>query len=60
MVILDPVHNARFGTETVRQNSEGKIWSGSVDNPKDSFSLHVWDSDGDEFDKIPISINDQQ
>jgi hypothetical protein len=60
MIILDSVRNSRFGSETLRANSESAIWSGPVSNAKDSFSLHVWDSDGDEFDKVPISISDQQ
>jgi hypothetical protein len=57
MVILDTVHNSRFGSETLKANSQGVIWSGLVDSLKDSFSLHVWDSDGDEFDKEPIFLN---
>jgi hypothetical protein len=60
MIILDSAHNSRFGSETLRANSESAIWSGPVTDTKDSFSLHVWDSDGDEFDKVPISISDQQ
>jgi hypothetical protein len=60
MITLDAVHNSRFGSETLKANSESAIWSGPVSNIKDSFSLHVWDSDGDEFDKVPISISDQQ
>lgn len=59
-IILDTVHNSRFGSELLKANATGNIWSGVVDNIKDSFSLHVWDSDGDEFDKVPISIKDQQ
>jgi hypothetical protein len=60
MVLLDTAHNSRFGSENLKANSTGTIWSGTVDNINDSFSLHVWDSDGDEFDKVPISIKDQQ
>jgi lysophospholipase L1-like esterase len=56
MIILDSIHNSRFGTETLKANSDGVIWSGPVDNIKDSFSLHVWNSDGDEFGQAPISI----
>jgi hypothetical protein len=59
-VILDPVHNSRFGTESLKPNSESDIWSGPVNSNKDSFSLRVWDNNGDEFDKVPISISDQQ
>ncbi|HTC20240.1 MAG TPA: hypothetical protein VK859_05285 [bacterium] len=60
MVTLDKVHNTRFGTETLKPNSTGLIWSGPVDSTKDSFALRVWNSDGDEFDKEAISISDQQ
>jgi hypothetical protein len=60
MVLLDSVHNTRFGTETLKPNSTSGVWAGPIDNIKDSFSLHVWDSDGDEFDKVAISISDQQ
>ena len=60
VVILDTVHNSRFGSENLKPSSVGMIWSGLVDNIKDSFSLHVWDSEGEEFDKVPISIKDQQ
>lgn len=59
-VILDPVRHSPFGTETLKANSTGGIWSGPVDNINDSFSLRVWDSAGDEFDKVPISSKDQQ
>jgi hypothetical protein len=59
-IILDTIHNSRFGSELLKANATSNIWSGVVDNVKDSFSLHVWDSDGDEFDKVPISIKDQQ
>jgi hypothetical protein len=59
-VLLDAVHNVRFGTETLKANSTSAIWSGPVDNINDSFSLRVWSGDGDEFDKEPISIKDQQ
>ena len=60
IVLLDSVHNVRFGTETLKANSTSAIWSGPVDNINDSFSLRVWSGDGDEFDKEPISIKDQQ
>ena len=60
MVVLDAARNSRFGTETMKPNSIGAIWSGPVDNVKDSFSLHVWNITGDEFDKVSISIKDQQ
>jgi hypothetical protein len=60
MVVVDRSHNARFGTETVKANSKGAIWSGTVEDIKDSFSLHVWDSEGNEFDKVAVSISDQQ
>lgn len=60
MVVLDAAHNSRFGTERLKANSIGAIWSGPVDNINDSFSLHVWNNDGDEFDKVPISVKDQQ
>lgn len=60
MILLDAVHNSRFGSEELKPNSESVIWSGPVNDIKDSFSLHVWNSNGDEFDKEPISINDQQ
>jgi hypothetical protein len=56
MVVLDPVHNSRFGTETLKANSTGAVWSGPVDSLLDSFSLRVWDDNGDEFDQAPISI----
>jgi hypothetical protein len=59
MLILDTVHHSRFGLETIKDSAEGIIWSGLVDNIKDSFSLHVWDENGDEFDKEPVSINNQ-
>ncbi len=60
MVLLDVAHNSRFGSENLKPNSVGAIWSGPVDNIKDSFSLRVWDSEGDEFDKVPVSIKDQE
>jgi hypothetical protein len=60
MVVLDPVHKTRFGMVTLNPNSVSAIWSGPVDSTKDSFSLRIWNSDGDEFDKVPISISDQQ
>ena len=55
-VILDPVHNVFFGTETLKANSDGAIWTGPVDSLKDSFALRIWDSDGDAVDQEPISI----
>ena len=60
MIVLDTLHNSRFGSEALKANSVGIIWSGLVDNIRDNFSLRVWDSDGDEFDKVPISISDQK
>ena len=60
MIVLDPVHNSRFGSEMLKENSPGVIWAGLVDNIKDSFSLHVWDSDGDEFVSDPVSIKDKK
>jgi hypothetical protein len=60
MIILDPIHNSRFGTETLKANSVGIVWAGPIDNNQDSFSLRVWDSDGEEFDKVAISIKDQE
>ena len=59
-IILDKVHNSRFGSVVLKANSESAIWSGSVDNINDSFSLHVWSANGDEFDKEPISIKNRQ
>ncbi len=59
-VVLDRVHQSRFGAEMLKAHSAGSIWSGPVDSINDSFSLHVWDREGDEFDKVPISIKDQQ
>jgi hypothetical protein len=55
-ILLDTTHNAYFGTETVKANSNSAIWSGTVSNLKDGFALRVWDSDGDSFDQAPISI----
>ena len=60
MVVLDPKRHSRFGTETMKANSTGAIWSGPVDDTNDSFSLHVWNGAGDEFDKVAVSIKDQQ
>ena len=60
IVLLDTVHNSRFGIENLKANCTSVIWSGLVDNVNDSFSLRVWNSDGDELDKEPISIKDQQ
>ncbi|SRR5665213_717837 len=60
IVILDKIHNSHFGSAALKANSESVIWSGSVDNINDSFSLHVWNANGDEFDKEPISIKDQR
>ena len=59
MVVLDPIHNSRFGSETLMPVTEGLIWSGPIDSNKDRFSLHVWDSDGDEFDAAPVSVSEQ-
>lgn len=60
MVILGTVHKSTSGYETLNPNAQGIIWSGPVDNINDSFSLHVWDSSGNEFDKVPISIKTQE
>lgn len=60
MILLDKEHNSRFGTEMLKAGSVSAVWSGPVDNINDDFSLHVWDSDGDEFDKVAVSIKDQQ
>ncbi len=59
-VVLDPVRNTAFGMEVLEATSPGKVWSGTVDDVKDSFVLKVWDEAEDEFDKVPISITDQQ
>lgn len=56
MIILDPVHNSRFGSETIKANSYSVIWSGPVDNIKDNFLLRIWNSNGDKFDQAPVSI----
>jgi hypothetical protein len=55
-ILLDTVHNAYFGTETIKENSDSAIWSGTVNDIKDRFALRVWNSDGDSFDQAPISI----
>ncbi len=60
MVLLDKAHNSRFGTETLKANSTGAVWAGPVDGINDQFTLRVWDSAGDEFEKAPLSIQDQQ
>jgi hypothetical protein len=60
MIILGTVHKSTSGYETLNPNAQGIIWSGPVDNINDSFSLHVWDSSGNEFDKVPISIKTQE
>jgi hypothetical protein len=60
LVVLGTVHKSTSGYETLKPNSQGVVWSGPVDNVKDSFSLHVWDAGGNEFDKAPISVKDQQ
>jgi hypothetical protein len=57
---LDPAHQSRFGSEILKSSSKGLIWSGPIDDVNDSFSLHVWDGDGDEVDKKPISIKDNK
>lgn len=59
LVVLGTVHKSTSGYEALKPNSPGIIWSGPVDNVKDSFSLHVWDGGGNEFDKAPISVKDQ-
>jgi hypothetical protein len=60
LVILDPIHRSRFGLEVLKAESNGKIWSGPIDNIRDGFSLRVWEDDGDEMDKETISIKDKQ
>ncbi|HTA75827.1 MAG TPA: hypothetical protein VK791_01575 [bacterium] len=55
MIILDRVHNSAFGLEVLKQSSVGAIWAGPIDNPKNSFSLHVWDAKGNEFDAAPVT-----
>lgn len=60
MVVLDAVHNSGFGTEMLKANSKGIVWSGPVDNINDSFSVRVWIGDGDEIDKDPISLKDKK
>ena len=60
MVVLDKVHKTSFAVVNLTPNSVSAIWSGPVDDVKDSFALRIWNSDGDEFDKVPISISDQQ
>jgi hypothetical protein len=59
MILLDSVHHSSFGYETLNATSVGVVWSGPIDNPKDGLSLRVWNSNGDEFEKEPISITDQ-
>jgi hypothetical protein len=58
MIVLDAAHKSRFGTELLKVGSEGGVWSGAVDDMKDSLSLHIWDADGDEFEKAPMSLAD--
>ena len=60
MIPLDPVHKTIFASESLKSNGSGAIWSGPIENNKDSFSLHVWNSDGVEFVKVPISLKDQE
>jgi hypothetical protein len=60
MIVLDPVHNSRFGTEMLKSSSKGVIWSGPIDNINDLFSLRVWVDDGEEMDKNPMSIKDKK
>ena len=59
MVILDAVHNSRVVSETLNPASTGAIWSGQIDGIKDRLSLRVWDKDGNEIDKSPISIRNK-
>lgn len=59
LVVLDPVRNSNFGSETLKPDSKGAIWSGKVSNIKDGFSLSVWDGgDGEAVVKKPISLGD--
>jgi hypothetical protein len=60
MVILGTIHKSTSEYETLNSNEQGIIWTGPVDNINDSFSLHVWDDGGNEFDKVPISIKTQE
>jgi hypothetical protein len=56
MIMLDQVHNSNFGTENLKANSDGEIWAGQINSLKDTFSLRVWNADGDELEQAPISI----
>ncbi len=59
MIVLDGTHRSRFGSEMLKADSMGAIWSGPVDNIKDGFSLCVWNGNGDKFVKAAVSISDQ-
>jgi len=60
MVVLDVAHKSRFGSELLKSNSLGAVWSGVVDDVNDGFSLYVWNGKGEKFVKGPISIHDQE
>ena len=60
MIVLDAVHQSRFGVELLKADSTGMIWSGPVANINDGFSLHVWEDGGEEMDKEPVSIKDKK
>lgn len=55
-ILIDPIHNSYFATETLKANSNGAIWSGEVKDLKDLFALRVWDSNGNAFNQTPVSI----
>jgi hypothetical protein len=56
MVVLGKLHKSTAGYETLKANSDGTIWSGSITSLNDSFALRVWNSDGKSLDQAPISI----
>jgi hypothetical protein len=60
LVVLDPARRSNFGTEALKADSKGAIWTGAVKNIRDKFSLHAWEDGGDEMDKDPVSINDKK
>lgn len=59
MIVLDPARNSRVVVENLNPASAGAIWSGLVDGIKDSFSVRVWDVEGNEIDEPPISIRNK-
>jgi hypothetical protein len=60
MILLDPIHKSYFGAEMLKANSISSVWSGPINNVNDEFSLHVWNDEGDELDKAPISIKNKK